>query len=105
MSRSVLRSGALVLVCSLGLVATADAEVSQRRVRHAAPEGHQIVVHARESFLTLGTSAPVGYANGYALDTIASTAPFTPFVDHTGVGVMGLDRIPTNMTVPGCCRP
>ncbi len=68
-------------------------------------EGRQITVYGRESYLTAGPTAPVGTYNGYALDTIASTAPFMPFVDHTFVGVRGLDRIPNNYTVPGLLQP
>jgi hypothetical protein len=28
-----------------------------------------------------------------------------PNVDHTFAGVRGLERLPNNFTVPGCCVP
>ena len=28
-----------------------------------------------------------------------------PKIDHTFVGQRGLDRLPNNFTVPGCCVP
>ena len=105
MPRSIKTYGAVALGCVIGLVSSADAETLHKRARHPAAGGRQIVVHARESYLTAGTSAPVGAYSGYALDTISSTAPFMPFVDHTTVGVRGLERLPNNLTVPGCCEP
>jgi hypothetical protein len=105
MLRSVKTYGAVALGCLVGLVSTADAQTVHRHVRHPAAEGRQITVYGRESYLTAGTEVPVGTYSGYALDTISSTAPFMPFVDHTTVGVRGLDRIPSNLTVPGCCTP
>ena len=96
--------GVVALGISIGLVSSAEAQNVHRR-HHAAAEGRQIVVHARESYLTAGPSAPVGTYNGYAISTISSTAPFMPFVDHTFVGLRGQDRLPTNLTVPGCCQP
>jgi hypothetical protein len=105
MPRPVKAYGAVALGILIGLASAADAQTVHRRVRHPAAEGHVIVVHPRESYLTAGPTAPVGTYNGYALDTISSTAPFMPFVDNTTVGVRGLERIPNNLTVPGCCRP
>ena len=109
MPRAVQTFGAVALGLLFGFASAAEAQTAQVGHRHhagqPAAEGHQIVVHARESWLTAGTSAPVGSYSGYALDTISSSAPFTPFVDHTTVGVMGLDRIPNNYTLPGCCAP
>jgi hypothetical protein len=99
-------AGALGIVLACASAADAQTATGHRHhVAHPAAEGHQIVVHARESYLTAGTWAPVGTYNSYALDTISSTAPFMPFVDHTTVGVRGLDRLPNNLTVPGCCWP
>lgn len=105
MPRSVNMSMAVALGTLIGFVSTADAQTARRHQRHPAAEGHQIVVHARESYLTAGTAAPVGSTSGYALDTIASTAPYMPFIDHTMVGLMGQERLPTNLTVPNCCAP
>jgi len=96
--------GASALALLVGLAASADAQ-TVRRHHAAAGEGRQIVVHARESYLTAGPGAPVGSLNSYALSTISSTAPFTPGIDHTFVGLRGQERMPTNLTVPGCCRP
>ena len=99
--------GAVALGILLGAVSAADAQtVHRRHVRHPPAEGHQIIVHARESYLTAGPTAPVGSYSGYALDTVSpGFAPFNPGVDHTTVGVRGLDRLPSNLTVPGCCTP
>lgn len=109
MPRAMQMYGAVALGVLLGMATAADAQTAQgrhrRHVAQPAAEGHQIVVHARESWLTAGTSAPVGSYSGYALDTISSTAPFMPFVDHTTVGVRGLERLPNNLTLPGCCAP
>jgi hypothetical protein len=105
MPRSVNRSLAVALGILIGFVSMADAQTAHRRQRNPAAEGHQIVVHARESYLTAGTAAPVGSYSGYAFDTIASTAPYMPFIDHTTLGLHGQNRIPTNFTVPNCCAP
>ncbi len=103
MPRPIKTYGAVALGC---FVTTAEAQTVHWHARHPAADGRQIVVHARESYLTAGPGASVGSYNGYALDTISSgTAPFMPFVDHTTVGVRGLDRLPNNFTVPGCCAP
>ena len=104
MPRAIQMYGAVALGLLFG-AASADAQTLHRHVRHPAADGRQIVVHARESYLTAGPTAPVGAYSGYALDTVSSTAPFTPFVDHTMVGVRGLERLPNNMTLPGCCAP
>jgi hypothetical protein len=105
MVRSVKVLGALALGVAVGLAAGANAQTAHRHVRHHPAQGHEIVVHARESYLTAGTVAPVGSYSGYALDTISSTAPYMPFVDHTTVGLHGENRLPNNFTVPGCCEP
>ena len=104
MPRLVHTFGAVALAV-VGLVSAAQAQTVHRHARHPAAEGRQITVYARESYLTAGTQVPVGSTSGYALDTISSTAPFMPFVDHTTVGVRGLERLPNNYTVPGCCTP
>ena len=106
MPRFVTTYGAVALGTLVGFVATADAQTVHRHPRHPAAEGRQIVVHAGESYLTAGTNVPVGSRNGYVLSTFGGgPTTFTPFVDHTTVGVMGLDRIPNNFTVPNCCVP
>ncbi|RBP11923.1 hypothetical protein DFR50_11530 [Roseiarcus fermentans] len=104
MPRTITTVGAVALGLLVGCVA-ADAQTLHRHARHPAAAGHEIVVHARESYLTAGPTAPVGTYNGYALDTISSTASFQPFIDHTTVGVRGLERLPNNLTLPGCCAP
>jgi hypothetical protein len=105
MPRPVKKYGAVALGILVGFVSTAEAQTVHRHVRHPVAEGRQITVYGAESYLTAGTGASVGSTSGYALDTISSTAPFMPFVDHTTVGVRGLDRLPNNFTVPGCCTP
>jgi hypothetical protein len=98
--------GAAAFGIVLGLSAAANAQTVQHRARHpAAAAGRQIVVHARESWLTAGPGAVVGQYNGYALDTFAPPGVFTPHVDHTTVGLRGQERLPNNFTVPGCCLP
>jgi hypothetical protein len=97
--------GAAALGVVLGLSAAADAQTVQRHARHPAAAGRQIVVHARESWLTAGPGAVVGQYNSYALDTFAPPGVFMPHVDNTFVGVRGLERLPNNFTVPGCCLP
>ena len=54
--------------------------------------------------LTLGTGASPGDFNSYALNTI-SPQTHMPEIDHTFVGQRGLERLPNNFTVPGCCVP
>jgi hypothetical protein len=106
MPRPVKTYGAVALGCLVGLVSTADARMLHRHARHPAAEGRQIVVHARESYLTAGPGASVGAYNGYALATVTpGMAPHMPFIDHTTVGLRGQNRLPNNFTVPGCCGP
>jgi len=103
MKRSIKIFGASVLGVVLGLSA-ANAQTVHRHARHPVAVGRQIIVHPRESWLTAGPGAFVGEYNGYALDTFRP-GQFMPNVDHTFVGVRGLDRLPNNFTVPGCCVP
>ena len=103
--RSVAFLGAAAAVV-LWLSGAADAQTLHRHPRHPSGEaGRQIIVHAPESYLTLGTGASPGDFNNYALSTVGSTAPYMPEVDHTTVGLRGQNRLPTNFTVPGCCVP
>jgi hypothetical protein len=104
MKRSIKILGAAALGVVLGLSA-ANAQTVHRHARHPAAAGRQIVVHARESYLTAGPGAFAGEYNGYALDTFAPPGEFMPNVDHTFAGVRGLERLPNNFTVPGCCVP
>lgn len=104
MKRSINILGAALSIV-VGLSAAADAQTIHRHARHPAAAGRQIVVHARESYLTAGPGAFVGTYNGYALDTLQPPGTFLPSIDHTFVGVRGLERLPNNFTVPGCCVP
>ena len=108
MPRPIQTFGAVALGCLIGFVATADAQTIHRRAHHRpVAEGRQIVVHGGESYLTAGTNVAVGsWGTGYALDTVSpGFAPHMPFIDHTFVGTRGLERLPSNLTVPGCCEP
>ncbi len=61
---------------------------------------------AASLYLTAGPVVPVGSYNNYVYSTFGGgPTTFVPNVDHTSVGVMGLDRMPNNFTVPGCCAP
>jgi hypothetical protein len=104
MMRSVTILGAAALGAVLGLSSIANAQTAHRHARHAVAQGHQIIVHARESYLTAGPGADLGTYNSYALDSISSIRRM-PEIDHTFVGQRGLDRLPNNFTVPGCCFP
>jgi hypothetical protein len=62
----------------------------KRRAKRPAPEGRQITVHARPSWLTAGTQVPVGsVGNGYVYDTFAQPTP----VEGTFMGMRGRERI------------
>jgi hypothetical protein len=105
MIRIVNLAAAAALGAALVLSWGASAETVRHHPRHhAVAQGHEITVHARESFLTAGTGASVGAYSGYALDTISAQS-YMPTIDHTFVGQPGLDRLPNNFTVPGCCVP
>ena len=72
----------------------------QKRARHPAPAGRQITVHARPSYLTLGTQAPVGtVGNGYVYSTFNQPTP----IEGTFQGMRGRERItdPLGNTSPG----
>lgn len=104
MKRSIKVAGVAALGIVLGLSA-ASAQTVHRHVRHQGAAGRQIVVHARESDLTAGPVAFPGEFNGYALDTLQPPGTYMPEIDHTFVGERGLERLPNNFTVPGCCVP
>ena len=62
----------------------------KKRAKRPAPEGRQITVHARPSWLTAGTQVPVGsVGNGYVYDTFAQPSP----VEGTFMGMRGRERI------------
>jgi hypothetical protein len=96
--------GIAALGAALVVSGAANAQTVHRHARHPAAAGHQIVVHARESYLTAGPGADPGQYNGYALDSISPTQ-YMPEIDHTTVGLRGQNRLPNNFTVPGCCNP
>ncbi len=58
--------------------------------RTTAPAGRQITVHARPSYLTLGTQAPVGtVGNGYVYSTFNQPTP----IEGTFMGMRGRERL------------
>lgn len=62
----------------------------KKRAKRPAPAGRQVTVHARPSYLTAGTQAPVGtVGNGYVYDTFAQPTP----VEGTFMGMRGRERI------------
>ena len=68
--------------------------------RSAAPAGRQITVHARPSYLTLGTQAPVGtVGNGYVYSTFNQPTP----IEGTFQGMRGRERLtdPLGNASPG----
>jgi hypothetical protein len=72
----------------------------KKRAKRPVPEGRQITVHARPSWLTAGTQAPVGsVGNGYVYDTFNQPAP----IEGTFMGMRGRERItdPLGNTGPG----
>ena len=72
----------------------------KKRAKRPAPAGRQITVHARPSYLTLGTQAPVGtVGNGYVYSTFNQPTP----IEGTFVGMRGRERItdPLGNAAPG----
>jgi hypothetical protein len=68
--------------------------------RSTTPTGRQITVHARPSYLTLGTQAPVGtVGNGYVYSTFNQPTP----IEGTFQGMRGRERItdPLGNASPG----
>lgn len=62
----------------------------KRRAKRPAPEGRQITVHARPSWLTAGTQVPVGtVGNGYVYSTFNQPTP----IEGTFMGMRGRERI------------
>ncbi|HTR11820.1 MAG TPA: hypothetical protein VMI72_00860 [Roseiarcus sp.] len=65
--------------------------------------GRQIIVRPGPSYLTAGTGAFPGEFSGYASWTV-TPLNHVPSA-YTFTGIRGLDRLPNNFTVPGCCVP
>src|SRR5574340_1568727 len=62
----------------------------KKRAKHPVPAGRQITVHARPSYLTAGTQAPVGtVGNGYVYDTFNQPTP----IEGTFMGMRGQERL------------
>ena len=97
--------GAVALGAVLASSCAAQAQPVHHRVHHhPAPAGRQITVRKGvEPWLTLGTWAPVGSRQGYALDTLQP--PQRDSVQHTFVGVRGTDRLPNQYSLPESNRP
>jgi hypothetical protein len=92
---------------ALGIVLAstcADAQTVHHRAKHPAPAGRQIIVREGvEPWLTLGTWAPVGSRQAYALDTLRPAQRTSN--EGTFVGVRGLDRLPNDIHLPEANRP
>ena len=74
--------------------------LKKRAAQRPAPAGRQITVHARPSYLTLGTQAPVGtVGNGYVYDTFNQPTP----IEGTFMGMRGRERLtdPLGNASPG----
>jgi hypothetical protein len=62
----------------------------KKRAKPSTPAGRQITVHARPSYLTLGTQAPVGtVGNGYVYSTFNQPTP----IEGTFMGMRGRERL------------
>ena len=104
MIRQVGLLGAVALGIALAST-SADAQTVHHRAKHPAPAGRQIVVrHGVEPWLTLGTWAPVGSRQGYALDTLRPPLQRNT-VQGTFVGMRGNDRLPNDIHLPEANRP
>ena len=71
-----------------------------RQAKQVTPSGRQITVHARPSYLTLGTQAPVGtVGNGYVYSTFNQPTP----IEGTFQGMRGREKItdPLGNAAPG----
>ncbi len=92
---------------ALGIVfasTSADAQTVRHRAK-PAPVGRQIIVReAVPRWLTMGTWAPVGSRNGYALDTLRPPLERNT-VQNTFVGMRGNDRLPNDIRLPEANRP
>jgi hypothetical protein len=93
---------------ALGIVlasSSAQAQTVHHRAKRPVAAGHQITVRKGvEPWLTLGTWAPVGSRQGYALDTL-TTPMRRNTVQGTFVGMRGNDRLPNDVRLPQANRP
>ena len=101
---AVKKLGVAALGAALVVSGAANAQTVHRHARHPAAAGHQIVVHARESYLTAGPGADPGQYNGYALDSISATQ-YMPEIDHTTVGLRGPESTAEQFHRAGLLRP
>ena len=94
---------------ALGIVlasSSADAQTVRHHVLHPAADGRQITVRKGvEPWLTLGTWAPVGSRNSYALDTLRP--PQRNVIQGTFDAGRGWNsnRLPNDRTLPQSNRP
>jgi hypothetical protein len=84
----------------------AQAQTVHHHVKHPAAAGRQITVSKGvEPWLTLGTWAPVGSRQGYALDTFSAPQEWRTANQVTIQGVRGIDRLPNDISLPQANRP
>jgi hypothetical protein len=103
MAHSINFVGAIALGVVLGS-SFAEAQTVRHRAHHPAPAGRQIIVRQGvEPWLTLGTWAPVGSRQGYALDTLRPPQRYSN--EGTFVAPRGLDRLPNDVSLPESNRP
>jgi hypothetical protein len=100
----------LLGAAALGIVlaaSCAQAQTVHHRAHHpAAAAGRQIIVREGvEPWLTLGTWAPVGSRQGYALDTFQPAQAQRTANQETFQGVRGIDRLPNDVSLPEANRP
>ena len=70
----------------------------KKRAKRPAPTGRQITVHARPSWLTAGTQAPVGtVGNGYVYSTFNQPTP----IEGTFQGMRGREQMPISSATLG----
>jgi hypothetical protein len=100
---SCLGAAALAIVLA---TSCADAQTVRHHVKHRAAAGRQITIHQGvEPWLTMGTWAPVGSRNGYALDTLSPPQYQRTANQETIQGVRGIDRLPNELSLPQANRP
>ncbi len=100
----------LLGAAALGIVFASSCAQAQtvhhHRAHHPAAAGRQIIVREGvEPWLTLGTWAPVGSRQGYALDTFQSAQAQRTANQETFQGVRGIDRLPNEISLPEANRP
>jgi hypothetical protein len=100
----------LLGAAALGIVFASSCAQAQtvhhHRTHHPAAAGRQIIVREGvEPWLTLGTWAPVGSRQGYALDTFQSPQAQRTANQETFQGVRGIDRLPNDVSLPEANRP